>query len=89
MHGHMNVKVILLLIRSAVITVPMYYCRISMGELGVAIFLQFKSGALVSGLWKCTLNPLAMWQSSSSHWLTSHFIQIFVYLSVNSLMVNG
>jgi len=58
--GHMYVRVIPLLIQSAVITVPIYYCRISMGELGVAILLQFKSGALVPGSWKCTLNPLSM-----------------------------
>jgi len=30
------------------------------GGLGVAILLQFKSGALVPGLWKYTLTPLAM-----------------------------
>jgi hypothetical protein len=58
--GRMYVRVITLLIQSAVITVPMYYCRISVRELGVAILLQFKSGALVPGLWKYTLNPLFM-----------------------------
>jgi hypothetical protein len=58
--GHMYVRVIMLLNQSAVITVPMYYCRISKGELDVAILLQFKCGSLVPGLWKHTLNPLSM-----------------------------
>jgi hypothetical protein len=57
--GHMYVRVIPLLIQSAVITVPMYYCSISVGELGVAI-LQCICGALVPGLWQYTLNPLSM-----------------------------
>ena len=50
----------------------MYYCRVSKGELGVAILLQFKSGALVPGLWKHTIIHV------------TKFIQSLTYISFHS-----